>query len=243
MKSISQYINESKSDEIIKNVDQCLMNRRVIFGSEKFKVTYSKGTIYFDFTSVEHVGLGNTVDKINDWYTSNQKFPSEGYKPQIYLGIDFNKWEQLGLPKKIELISKPDFLVVIIPYTKGADRIHNKRGQGGKDVGYYEMEGFIFKSLNHPYIGLMISVGILRTINNNTFKNPIKLKIVGGGMENSVDTITRHQHIETKNKTKKGGITYIDRDYPDYDSDIKGSTMRTIYKKVVINRDNYELHY
>lgn len=243
MKAIQSVLNEAKAEDIIQKVDQCLMNRRIRFGSEAFKITYSKGTIYFDFSGVEHFALdATTVKHVNDWYPSNQKFP-DSYQPQIYLGIDFNKWNEFGLPKKMEFISKPDFLVIIVPYTEGAQKIYSKRGEGVKDVGYYEIEGFTFKSLNHPYIGLMVSVGILRTIKDNTFKNPLKLRIFGGGNENKVGSITRYQQVETKNKTKKGGITYIDRDYPDYDSDIKGSTVRTIYKKVVVNHDNYELHY
>lgn len=244
MKAIQSVLNEAKVEDIIQKVDQCLMNRRIRFGSEAFKVTYSKGTIYFDFSKVEHLGLDvTTVKRVNDWYTSNQKFPSEGYQPQIYLGIDFTKWNELGLPKKMEFISKPDFLVIIVPYREGAQKIFTKRGEGGKSVGYYEMEGFTFKSVNHPYIGLMVSAGILYTIKDNTFKNPLKLRIFGGGNENNVNSITEYQQVETKNKTKKGGITYIDREYPDYDSDIKGSTIRTIYKKVVVNYDTYELHY
>ena len=244
MKAIQSVLNEAKAEDIIQKVDQCLMNRRIRFGSEAFKVTYSKGTIYFDFSEVEHLGLDvTTVKRVNDWYLSNQKFPSEGYQPQIYLGIDFNKWNELGLPKKMEFISKPDFLVIIVPYREGAPKIFTKRGEGGKSVGYYEMEGFTFKSVNHPYIGLMVSAGILYTIKDNTFKNPLKLRIFGGGGENNVNSITEYQQVETKNKTQKGGITYIDREYPDYDSDIKGSTIRTIYKKVVVNYDTYELHY
>lgn len=244
MKTIQSVLNEAKAEDIIQKVDQCLMNRRIRFGSEAFKVTYSKGTIYFDFSKVEHLGLDvTTVKRVNDWYTSNQKFPSEGYQPQIYLGIDFTKWNELGLPKKMEFISKPDFLVIIVPYREGAQKIFTKRGEGGKSVGYYEMEGFTFKSVNHPYIGLMVSAGILYTIKDNTFKNPLKLRIFGGGDENNVNSITEYQQVETKNKTKKRGITYIDREYPDYDSDIKGSTIRTIYKKVVVNYDTYELHY
>lgn len=244
MKAIQSVLNEAKAEDIIQKVDQCLMNRRIRFGSEEFKVTYSKGTIYFDFSKVEHLGLDvTTVKRVNDWYTSNQKFPSEGYQPQIYLGIDFTKWNELGLPKKMEFISKPDFLVIIVPYREGAQKIFTKRGEGGKSVGYYEMEGFTFKSVNHPYIGLMVSAGILYTIKDNTFKNPLKLRIFGGGDENNVNSITEYQQVETKNKTKKGGITYIDREYPDYDSNIKAGALKSIYKKVVINYDTYELHY
>lgn len=210
------------------------MNHRKRFFRERFKISYSKGTIYFDFSEVEHFDLdATTVKDVNDWYLSNQKFP-DSYKPQIYLGIDFNKWNELGLP---------NFLVIIVPYWEGAQKIFTKRGEGGKSIGYYEMEGFTFKSANHPYIGLMVSAGILYTIKDNTFKNPLKLRIFGGGNENNVNSITEYQQVETKNKTKKGGITYIDREYPDYDSDIKGSTIRTIYKKVVVNYDTYELHY
>ena len=243
MKAIQSVLNEAKAEDIIQKVDQCLMNHRKRFFRERFKISYSKGTIYFDFSEVEHFDLdATTVKDVNDWYLSNQKFP-DSYKPQIYLGIDFNKWNELGLPKKMEFISKPDFLVIIVPYREGAQKIFTKRGEGGKSVGYYEMEGFTFKSVNHPYIGLMVSAGILYTIKDNTFKNPLKLRIFGGGDENNVNSITEYQQVETKNKTKKGGITYIDREYPDYDSDIKGSTIRTIYKKVVVNYDTYELHY
>lgn len=243
MKKLQEFINEAKSEDIIQKVDQCLMNRRIRFGSEAFKITYSKGTIYFDFSGVEHFALdATTVKHVNDWYPSTQKFP-DSYQPQIYLGIDFNKWNELGLPKKMEFISKPDFLVIIVPYTEGAKKIYTERGEGVKDVGYYEMEGFTFKSLNHPYIGLMVSVGILRTIKDNTFKNPLKLRIFGEGEDNSVKHITDYSQVETKNKTKKGGITYIDRKYPDYDSNIKAGALKGIYKKVVVNYDTYELHY
>ena len=58
-----------------------------------------------------------------------------------------------------------------------------------------------------------------------------------------MNSITEYQQVETKNKTKKGGITYIDREYPDYDSNIKAGALKSIYKKVVINYDTYELHY
>ena len=214
MKAIQLVLNEAKVEDIIQKVDQCLMNRRIRFGSEAFKVTYSKGTIYFEFSEVEHFALdATTVKHVNDWYSSDQKF-QDSYKPQIYLGIDFNKWEQLGLPKKMEFISKPDFLVIIVPYTEGAKKIYTERGEGVKSVGYYEMEGYTFK-----------------------------LRIFGGGEDNSVKHITDYSQVETKNKTKKGGITYIDRKYPDYDSNIKAGALKGIYKKVAVNYDTYELHY
>ena len=105
MKAIQSVLNEAKAEDIIQKVDQCLMNHRKRFFRERFKISYSKGTIYFDFSEVEHFDLdATTVKDVNDWYLSNQKFP-DSYKPQIYLGIDFNKWNELGFPRRWNLLA------------------------------------------------------------------------------------------------------------------------------------------